>query len=117
MRPAVMAVLLATVGVTLSTAQPVEITRGFWKGNDFLKGDAARQRAYAAGLADGLSLAPLFGAPEHHPNLTSVERCMVGMTDHQVAAILRKELQDNPGVWHEAANTVFFRAMKAACRF
>jgi hypothetical protein len=100
-----------------SPAADVWVKSGFWTGNDFLQASITAQRAYATGLLDGVFLAPLLGAPKEDPNLASLERCTVGMTDGQVTAILIKELRDNPGDWHGKAHTMFFRAMKRACRF
>jgi len=73
----------------------VTIHNGFATGEEYLKMNETEQRAYAMGSVNGMLLAPLFGAPKWE--LRWFERCLEGMTDSQVAAILAEYLRDHPG--------------------
>lgn len=93
--------------------QSVTVHNGFVTGQEFLDGSTQMRRYYAAGLIDGMLLAPLFGASKD--DLKWVEACVVNMTDTQVAAILEKELRDHPERWHESAHVIMFAALRSRC--
>lgn len=69
--------------------------------------------AYARGMINGMSLSPLFGAPQDL--VDPLGECVTGMSDYQIVAILEKHLHDNPEVWHETAPAWLFNAMQTAC--
>lgn len=93
--------------------QPVSIHDGFMTGQRFRDLPEMSRRAYAAGLVDGMLLAPLVGAPK--AGLKWFESCATGMTDEQVAAIISKFVNDNPARWHEPLHAQFYAAMRQAC--
>jgi hypothetical protein len=98
----------------LSFAEEVTIIKsGFMTGNEFLALSRSVQSTYAMGLVDGMLLAPLFKAPK--ANMYWLETCTVGMTNEQVTAILRKELESNPATWHYAVHSAMYRAMLEVC--
>jgi hypothetical protein len=99
----------------------------FYKGRDFRLLSERERRVYAAGILDGMLLAPFFGAPAG--DLSKIERgevvpttrsewlakCVVGMNDEQVAAIITKYLNDHPERWHEGAHLSTYSAMIESC--
>jgi hypothetical protein len=91
----------------------IVIHNGFLTGSQYRSLDANERRFYAAGLVDGMFLAPFYGAPKDR--LLSVEACVTGMTTVQVSAILSKQLDDHPESWHESANTVLYGALIERC--
>jgi hypothetical protein len=101
------------IAVTVSAQDSVYIHDGFVKGEEFLRMPEVRQRAYAAGIVDGVFLAPLFGAPKSQ--VSTVERCVEGMSDSQIAAILAKYIRERPARWHEHAHTLAFGALRDSC--
>jgi hypothetical protein len=112
--PSILLVVPLTIHFTpiLSFAD-VTIRAGFMKGNEFLALSSREQSTYAMGLVDGMLLAPFFGDPR--VKMGWLERCIDGMTNMQVDAMLRKELESNPGTWHYSVNTAMYRAMLEAC--
>ncbi|HEX9757476.1 MAG TPA: hypothetical protein VGB26_06700 [Nitrospiria bacterium] len=105
--------LLISASGAAYAEEGVYIHDGFLKGEQYLKLSETQQRGYAIGLVDGLFLSPLYGAPK--ARIAPFEKCVEGMSDTQVAAVLTKYLQDRPARWHESANAVFFGALKDAC--
>lgn len=99
--------------LAISAEETVAIQSGFLTGEAYLNSSDSRQRAYAMGLVDGLFISPLFGAPK--AEVRPYEKCVVGMSDRQVAAILTKYLREHPGRWHESAHVAFFAALKGTC--
>ena len=95
-----------------SFAEPVEIHNGFMTGNKFMTLPRDEQEAYAMGLVDGMFLAPMFDAPKAKTGWLG--KCAEGMTNTQVAAMLRKELENNPGQWHYSAHASMYGAMLEA---
>jgi hypothetical protein len=91
------------------------ISPGFFKGEDFLKMPQAQKSGFAAGLMDGIYLAPLMGAPNDDQILVSLHKCVVGMSDEQVAAIIEKHLKEHPESWHERLNIQSYDALAAVC--
>ena len=99
--------------VAATQGQPVAIHNGFLTGQDFRNLTEAGKRSYAAGLVDGMLLAPFVGAPK--ARLEWLETCVTGMSDEQVAAIISKFVRDNPARWHEPLHVQFYAAVKQAC--
>jgi hypothetical protein len=57
-------------------------------------------------------LAPLFGAPKE--KMKWLESYTENMTGTQVAAIISKFLEENPGRWHEGLHVLTFAALREA---
>jgi hypothetical protein len=89
----------------------VWIHNGFYNGHAFRQLSERERRAYAAGIVDGMFLAPMLGAPTGaRPGISPFElppttrsqwlaRCVVGMNDEQVAAIITSALIEScPGM-------------------
>ena len=92
----------------------VEIHSGFLTGQEFRELPELRKRSYAAGIIDGMFLAPLFDAPK--TRLAWLENCVVGMTDEQMAAIISKYVADHPERWHERAHLLVYSALNGSCQ-
>ena len=93
--------------------EPVLIHDGFITGQRFRELSELSRRSYAAGLVDGMLLAPFVGAPK--ARLQWFETCATGMTDGQVAATISKFVNENPARWHEQVHAQFYAAMRQAC--
>jgi hypothetical protein len=100
-------------GYTRPQMQRVSISPGFLKGKDYLDMTATEKRVYAMGAVNGMLVAPLLDAPKE--KVAWLERCTNNMTDEQVAAIITKYLNDNPGEWHYGMNVLSLNAMIANC--
>lgn len=92
---------------------PIRIHSGFLSGEEFLNLGPGERWVYVEGLIDGIFLAPLYGAPKERVKV--VEDCVVGMTNHQIAAMLEKYLRDRPEIWNEGAHTVASRMLFVKC--
>ncbi len=105
---------------TLVFAQPAPtpppdtytVKSGFGTGSDYLKMTKAEKWAYAIGAVNGMHNAPIFGAPEKYTKW--FDDYTAGMTNEQVAAIITKFLNDNPGRWHEPLNLLTYSAIEDA---
>jgi len=107
--------LVATI-LALSSAQggqPVEIHNGFVTGTIYRKFNEYQKRSYAMGVIDGIYLSPFFGASRTH--LGWVEKCVQGMDDEQVAAVIDKFLKDHPERWHQTVHASVYAALLSAC--
>ena len=91
----------------------VVIHNGFITGQQFRDLPDVARKFYAAGIVDGVFLAPLFGASK--PRLEWLEGCVVGMTDVQIAAIISKYLDDNPARWHQSVHAAAYSALRQSC--
>jgi len=92
---------------------PVAIKSGFHTGNSYRALGPTSKRNYLAGFVDGAFIAPLFDAPK--TELRWIERCVTGMTDEQLVAVVDKWLAENPVRWHESMNILAFVAFKEGC--
>jgi len=92
--------------------KPILVHNGFGTGQDYIKMSESQKRAYAMGSINGMIIAPLLGAPKD--KMGWLESYVENMTDEQVAAILSKYLQDNPGRWHDGLNVLMYSAVKEA---
>ena len=90
------------------------IKSGFIDGNEYRDFSGDEKRVYLMGLMDGSFLAPVYGAPK--ARIEWLERCVTGMTDAQLVAIIDKFLQANPARWHNDMHTLVYSAMLEACR-
>ena len=95
------------------SVDPVTIHNGFLTGTEYLALPEEGRWFYAAGLVDGILLAPLLGAPQ--ANLVGVETCVTGMDNHQAAAILTAHLRMRPEIWHTSAHTAMYAALVERC--
>lgn len=109
----VAALLVLIAGGTAAQADPVAIKTGFYSGNEYRQLSQSQKMTYAAGVVDGIFLAPLYGAPKRQ--LLWLESCIVGITDEQVTAIIDKFMGENPARWHEPMHILAFTALRAAC--
>lgn len=108
--------LLAATSIS-AAAQEVDdvlIKTGFITGTQFRSFSDPDRRSYSMGVLDGMFLSPFFGASKEQ--LRWLETCVTGMNDEQVAALLLKYVNDNPGRWHESMHVLAFAAMQDACR-
>lgn len=94
----------------------VKIHNGFWKAEAYLNLHSEDQWLYAAGLMDGMDMAPYFGAPEDNKSLVGVQKCVEGMQASQVAAIIEKYIRDHPERWDWDAKDMGYNALLQACR-
>jgi hypothetical protein len=60
-------------------------------------------------------LAPVFDAPNRGKDLTATRVCLNGMTNTQVAAIIKKYAKEHPEKWDMGANVVAWQALREAC--
>ncbi len=96
----------------LSAGNIIPIHNGFYTGQDYIEMSESQKRAYAVGAINGMLIAPIFGAPKNE--MRWLESYIENMTDKQVAAILSKFLQDNPGRWHDGLQILTYVAVKEA---
>lgn len=114
MKSRLIAFCLAFLAATAVFAadEPVWIHNGFGTGRDYIAMSEPQKRAYAMGAINGMIIAPLLGAPKS--KMAWLESYVENMTDVQVAAILSKYLQDNPGRWHDGLHVLMYSAIKEA---
>ena len=103
---------LAASFVVVAQTHLVEIKIGFCTGKDYRTFTEYEKAAYAAGFVNGLTMAPALDAPKDKTKW--LEDYFVGMTQPQVAAIIAKYLDDNPGIWHRSLNMLSYAAIKTA---
>ena len=112
--PSILLVVVLAIPFTpMFSFAHVYIKTGFMKGNEFLALSSGEQEAYAMGLIDGMLLAPFFDAPKTKTDW--LESCIAGMTDTQVVAMLKEELENNPGTLYYSVHTAMYRAMLEGC--
>ena len=107
-----------------NTEQGALVPGGFMKGHDYLELDAPSRAIYAAGFFNGLTVADAISAWKRpgQPDTTWVGNCGKGlsagkgMSDVQVAEILRQYIQNRPTDWNHALNMLGINAMLAACQ-
>jgi hypothetical protein len=105
-------VIFLSATIIIAADQGVLIHNGFGTGQDYIKMNQSQKRVYAMGAINGILLAPLFGASKE--KMLWFESYVENMTDEQVAAILSKYLEDNPGRWHDGLHILMFSAIKEA---
>jgi hypothetical protein len=104
---------LLTLANAASAQEPVWVQDGFMTGEAYLSMDADSQANYAMGVIDGLILSPLVGAPPS--KIGWLQGCLANMSGTQVAAILKKQVQDHPESWHRPAHTQMYSALVSTC--
>ena len=105
-------VLFLSTTIIFAADQGVLIHNGFGTGQDYIKMNQSQKRVYAMGSINGILLAPFFGASKE--KMQWFESYVENMTDEQVAAILSKYLEDNPGRWHDGLHILMYSAIKEA---
>ena len=105
-------VIFLTATVLFAADQGVLIHNGFGTGQDYIKMNQSQKRVYAMGAINGILIAPFFGASKE--KMQWFESYVKNMTDEQVAAILSKYLEDNPGRWHDGLHVLMYSAIKEA---
>jgi hypothetical protein len=93
------------VAVPQKSEDEVFVSQGFIITEKYLGYGQPEQAIYAAGLIDGINLAPLFDAPSKG-KLVAIKSCVNGMTNTQVAGIITKYAKDHPEEWHIGTNVV-----------
>jgi hypothetical protein len=119
MKKAIIAIQLLLICASFS-AEPrdetsiagIEVAGGSGTAQDYLKLSANEKTAYATGQINGMLLAPFFGAPRERQRWFT--DYMSGMNSPQVAEIITKFLNDNPGKWHEPLNVLTYLAIQDA---
>ena len=91
-----------------------EIARGFLTGQECLEQNEADLGLYVAGIVDGLHVSPFAGASKNC--LRPLEQCLVGTTNTQLGAVLRKWLKANPDRWHVSCSVAAWVALREMCR-
>src|SRR6266849_1932806 len=88
------------------------VHEGFLKAEDYLELEPKGQAIYVMGLVDGMYLAPVFDAPNEGKYLASLQTCIKGMTNTQVAAIITKFAKEHPEKWHMGTNVLAYQALR-----
>jgi hypothetical protein len=91
------------------------VHEGFLKTADYLELEPREQTIYAMGLVDGMYLAPVFDAPNEGQYLSSLHKCLSGMTNRQVAAIITKFAKEHPEDWNAGTNSLAYQALRRVC--
>jgi hypothetical protein len=103
-------------------ADYVYIPGGLLTGEDYLELGAQSRVAYAAGFFNGMSVAAAVvgdtasSGSAVSRRVTWLGACSKGMTDKQIAEIIRKEIQERPAEWHQPLNVLGLTAMLNACK-
>jgi hypothetical protein len=90
---------------------------GFMKGSKYLEMQPSERAAYAAGFVNGMSVSAMvlnLGSSPREPRWLA--DCIRGMTDRQIAEIIRKDVQDRPAEWHTGLNRLGLNAVVSACK-
>jgi hypothetical protein len=112
-------IFLVAGGSSLVGSQPTQcfqaavISDGFAAGHDLNRMPQNQILGYVQGFVNAVLAAPLIGAPVDCIGI--VRECMIGRSDEQLAAMLRKYLADNPDKWHYRANILTFNALIRPC--
>ncbi|MGH8542100.1 MAG: Rap1a/Tai family immunity protein [Gammaproteobacteria bacterium] len=115
LRPLLLALIIAPVAPVHLPGQQagVPVHEGFITGNEYQEFSDLQKRRYVIGVLDGLLLAPLLAAP--NAEVEWLGRCITGMTDTQVVAIVAKYLQQNPHRWHESMHVLVYSVFVTTC--
>ena len=94
---------------------PALLPQSFLSGKDWRGLSKGEQQAYAVGVVDGLDLAFAYG--KQGTNLAWINPCVAGMSSDQVSAMLRMEIDANPGEWNLlTVHQAMYHALRKACR-
>ena len=87
----------------------VGIQDGFVRGKEYLEFSQREQCAYAAGIIDGMLLSPLLGGSKEE--LKWLDEGILGRSNVEIAAIIKKYLEDNPARRHESLHTIVYSTL------
>jgi len=105
---------ITTQGGAQVEMDPTLLPKGFLSGKDWRGLSNGEQQAYAVGVVDGLDLAFAYG--KQGTDLGWLNACVTGMSSDQVRAMLRAEIDANPGEWHLlTVHQAMYRALKKSC--
>lgn len=91
----------------------VDISSGYFSGHHLREMSDLELGSYSMGYIDALAGGNIFGM---NPNcLSAIEECTHGRSGHQLAAIVRKFLKENPEQWHVPAHAIMFSAILRQC--
>jgi hypothetical protein len=105
-------IIFLTTTPLFAADKSVLIPNGFGTGQSYIDMSEYEKRCYAMGAINGMLIAPFFGASANE--MEWFVSYLANMTDKQVAAILSKYLQDNPGRWHNGLNVLMYSAIREA---
>jgi len=115
MRSTVLFFLCLTL--TAQNTGPFFVLDGMWKGADYLELDTPSRPACSTGFFNGMTIAALVlaaGNSSREPKW--LVDCAAGMSNDQIAEIIRKDIQDTPAEWHLPLNRLGLNAMVSACK-
>ena len=96
-----------------ASQQQVSISRGFFTGGEYLDMTDTERRAYATGAINGMLVAPLLGAPQERVDW--LKKCSANLSDTDLADILTKYINSQPGQLSTSLNVITFNALRDAC--
>jgi hypothetical protein len=105
------------LGFGIFAQNTIYVPGGFMTGQEYLDLNPQSRAAYAAGFFNGLTVAS--GVTKDMPGKVDpswLGTCGKGITDKQVAEIIRKDIQDQPSEWHRPLNMLSLTAMLKACQ-
>ena len=107
-------VLHVTCAHASPSGKPIEIKDGFLTVESYRQLSAPTKRGYVMGFVDAMLVSPVFGTPKRE--VVWLDRCVVGMSDMQLVAIVDKWLADNPSQWHYQMHFLVYSAIKQTCQ-
>lgn len=111
----VFATSAARAAPTCALDENVEVSEGFDTAADLAKQSDSQLTTFVDAFVDGVSLAPLLDAPSSCT--AKAYACLIGKTEDQLVAALRKYLVSHPDEASDGANLVAYRALFGACMF
>jgi len=106
------ALIVATVHGSPAGADDVWVQNGFGTGRDFMNMTEIERRAYAMGVVNGVTLAPLFGGTQQQ--LAWFDAYTDTLSDRQLAQIIFEYLADHPHSWSEQLHVLTITAIRQA---
>jgi hypothetical protein len=95
--------------------QFVAVRGGYGTGETLAAYTDTEMAIFASAFANGVVVAPLLNAPE--ACVDQAVRCLDGLHDTHLAAILRRYLDDHSEEWDEEAHLLAYRAIFGPCMF
>ncbi len=108
----VVALMMRVMRVPLAAADDVWIQNGFGTGRDFMNMTEVERRAYAMGIVNGVTLAPLFGATQQQ--LAWFDAYTDTRSDREIARITFDYIAGNPQSWGEQLHVLTISAIRQA---
>lgn len=107
-------VLFFTSSSGASAEKGILIKTGFYTGNDYLQWSEEDRATYAAGFANGLMMAPLFGDNKKHTWVHNYFK-FYQPSSYNIMKMIDKYLEDNPAEAGLALNFISFGAFRELC--